>query len=316
MSHTVTRELGFAGRSIFDRPAFSAVSSWTSAVHLDDVQPGRYGDGVVSDTAAVVREGTTEVVEQSGSATACTVRIHVHDAPASPSERSLTNGSIVLGAGLGADLVISDESVSRRHLQITVSPQGFELLDLGSRNGTFYQGGRVGRVTLDREAVIVLGRVRVTVTPESQSGAPVASPQNQSEMRGGSAARARLYESLVQLLRLPPRVIEQLESHIWSGDVQAFGNVIQGCAPIGELPCAPSDGEEQLTEMLRRVLDVERPYQEQKDQVTNRFIDVYLSMLLEHTGGNQSAAARVSGIDRAHLNKMITKFRRGSKRTA
>ena len=90
--------------------------------------------------------------------------------------------------------------------------------------------------------------------------------------------------------------------------------MVRGYAALGELPQAPIEGEERLAELLRRVLDVERPYQQQKDQILNQFIDVYLSMLLDRTRGNQTEAARVSGIDRAHLNKMIAKLRRESNR--
>jgi hypothetical protein len=265
---------------------------------------------VANDSTAAVRDGTTQVVKHCNIAVDLGARIRVLDAPASPTERYLGSGSIVLGAGRGADLVISDESVSRRHLQITVSAQGIEVVDLGSRNGTIYRGGRVGRLTLDKEATLLLGRVRVSVGPESASGATVAPERLVPGIRTASGARARLYDTLVHLLRLPTDVIEQLEDHIWSGNLNEFGTLIDACTAVESLAQVPFEGDEPLAEMLRRVLDVKRPYLEQKEQLINRFIDVYLSMLLEHTGGNQSAAARLSGIDRAHLNKMIAKFRR------
>ncbi len=34
----------------------------------------------------------------------------------------------------------------------------------------------------------------------------------------------------------------------------------------------------------------------------------HLAILLQHTGGNQSEAARISGLERSHLNRMLTKL--------
>jgi DNA-binding NtrC family response regulator len=134
--------------------------------------------------------------------------------------------------------------------------------------------------------------------------------------RGGDVALlAQRFAAEFGVLRLPSQVIDQLERHNWPGNVRELRNVIRGYAAVGELPQAPIEGDDQLAELLRRVLDVDRPYQQQKDHILNKFIDVYLSMLLEHTGGNQSQASRMSGIERAHLNRMIAKLRGESKRS-
>jgi transcriptional regulator of acetoin/glycerol metabolism len=38
------------------------------------------------------------------------------------------------------------------------------------------------------------------------------------------------------------------------------------------------------------------------------FLGSYLGRLLAHTGGNVSAAARISGIERSYLNKLVKRF--------
>jgi DNA-binding NtrC family response regulator len=446
--------------------------------------------GVVDDTKVVVREISTAGVVQSRLPGTCSVLIKVLEIPAAPQEWLLTTGSIVLGAGRGADLVIGDDSVSRKHLQVTLSNQGIEVVDLNSSNGTYYQGQRIGRLALDREATFVLGRVKITIVPQvNVEASPDAETTRYGSLLGVSTVMRHLFSNLVQLeqssvplliegengsgkqlmareihehspvhegpfiavnceslepqwirselfgssggspattdtskagaieraqggtlflndvselpaevqpsllaalekyqvvrmgeiqespanvriiaasrrnlahevsagrfredlyyrlkvvvlripalrerqpdvcplaqhfasehgvLRLPPQVIEQLERHTWPGNVRELRNVIRGYAAVGELPQAPIENDNQLAEMLRRVLDVERPYQQQKDHILNNFLDVYLSMLLEHTGGNQSQASRMSGIERAHLNRMIAKLRGDSKRT-
>jgi pSer/pThr/pTyr-binding forkhead associated (FHA) protein len=46
-------------------------------------------------------------------------------------------GPVVLGRDAGADVVLDDARVSRRHARMTPEPGGIVVEDLGSRNGTF-----------------------------------------------------------------------------------------------------------------------------------------------------------------------------------
>jgi DNA-binding protein Fis len=182
----------------------------------------------------------------------CSAQVKVQGVPAWPRELSIGTGSVILGSASTADIAISDASVSRNHLRITIIEDGIELLDLDSRNGTYFQGVRISRLILDREAHIVLGRVKVTIEPRVQYDPSTAGVQTD---------------------------------------------------PIA-----------QLTDVMCRVLNFKQPYQQLKDQIVNCFLDLYLSMILDKTGGNQSEASRISGIDRTYLNKMIAKTRRGSNR--
>jgi predicted component of type VI protein secretion system len=49
-------------------------------------------------------------------------------------------GTVTIGRGRDADLVLADELVSRRHAQVTPVGPGAVVEDLGSRNGTFVNG--------------------------------------------------------------------------------------------------------------------------------------------------------------------------------
>ncbi|MGY8777276.1 MAG: FHA domain-containing protein [Longimicrobiales bacterium] len=49
---------------------------------------------------------------------------------------------IVVGRDEGADVLIDNPSVSRRHAEIRLSDNGWEVEDLGSSNGTFIRGQR------------------------------------------------------------------------------------------------------------------------------------------------------------------------------
>jgi pSer/pThr/pTyr-binding forkhead associated (FHA) protein len=60
-----------------------------------------------------------------------------------------------------ADVTVSDEEVSRRHLAVRPHEDGVELEDLGSTNGTFVDGERVGTGELRDGSTITVGRSRL-----------------------------------------------------------------------------------------------------------------------------------------------------------
>ena len=56
------------------------------------------------------------------------------------------------------DLVVSDLGVSRKHAELRKSPTGrYEIIDLGSHNGTFVNGSRVDRAELGDTDIISIG---------------------------------------------------------------------------------------------------------------------------------------------------------------
>ena len=69
--------------------------------------------------------------------------VRVLGAKAQPATLELRVGVCVLGSGPSCDIVISEPTVSRQHVELGLVPEGVTVKDLGSRNGTFYQGQRV-----------------------------------------------------------------------------------------------------------------------------------------------------------------------------
>lgn len=73
----------------------------------------------------------------------------------------LTTGSTTIGRSDSADLTLTDDGISRRHVKIAISEDDIaNLIDLDSTNGTFVNGTRVDMVIL-REGD------RVQVGPEA-----------------------------------------------------------------------------------------------------------------------------------------------------
>jgi pSer/pThr/pTyr-binding forkhead associated (FHA) protein len=74
---------------------------------------------------------------------------------------SVGEGALRLGRGIGADVVLEDRSVSRRHAVVTCRGAEVVLLDDRSLNGVYVNGERVAQATLRDGDQIALGDVQM-----------------------------------------------------------------------------------------------------------------------------------------------------------
>ena len=74
---------------------------------------------------------------------------------------SLATRELTLGSYSGADLQLSDPSVSRQHALIQVDELGHRVTDLDSKNGLWVNGVRVRDAYLNEGALLRLGRVQL-----------------------------------------------------------------------------------------------------------------------------------------------------------
>ena len=402
-----------------------------------------------------------------------------------PASLILSGTACVLGAGRDADLVITDETVSRRHAQLELVPEGVRVTDLGSRNGTYYLGQRIGELTIQLGSRIRLGAVELAVEPcasvledlprsrlqsygrllggspgmrklfamlqrlegslatvlvegESGTGKEVVARciherslvregpfvavncgaldralvrselfghvrgafTGASEGRAGAfetaahgtllldevgelsldvqpvllralesgcfsrvgesqerPAKARViaatHRDLGQLVRegrfredlyyrlavvklalpplrersadiealavqfgrelgcgeLPQDVLEELKSRTWPGNLRELKNALHAFLAIGILtPERQSRSSNLLVDALSQCIDFQQPYAELKERLLESFLRLYVERLLNHTGGNQSAAARISGLERSYFSKVVRRF--------
>lgn len=94
-------------------------------------------------------------------------RIEVTTGPSRGLTKIVSEGKIRIGSAPSNDLAIDDRKISRHHLEITFSAQGLHVQDLGSKNGTFFQGSRVGSADVPAAgAVFVLGDSEVALRPD------------------------------------------------------------------------------------------------------------------------------------------------------
>lgn len=78
----------------------------------------------------------------------------------------LDKPEMFIGRDLNNDIVINDPEISRRHARLVLQQNGYILEDLGSTNGTFFQGQRLtAPLSLQPAQVITFGE-RITVAYE------------------------------------------------------------------------------------------------------------------------------------------------------
>jgi len=429
-------------------------------------------------------DATTAAVRQDAPALPLGAVIRVLNSAAVPARFRLSLGSCILGAGAESHIRVPEATVSRRHAELSIVPEGVMVEDLGSRNGTFYLGQRVERIMLALGSRIRVGTVEVAIdadmdalTRDLAGGAPsygdlvgtspamrelfavmkrlegsLASVLLQGESGVGKelAARAihagslrasapfvvvncggiarelvlselfghkkgaftgaienrigafetadggsvfldeigelpldvqpvllRVLESgevqrvgettqkrvsvriiaatnrdlaedvrekrfrsdlyyrlaVVKLLipplrerpedvellattfarnagltELPREALEQFRLHDFPGNVRELRNAVEAYVALGTLPGTEAPLSGALTQALRQMIDPERPYAEQKERFAEHFTRIYLTELLTRTNGNQSEAARISGLERSYLGKLVQKL--------
>ncbi|WP_055426712.1 FhaA domain-containing protein [Bifidobacterium aesculapii] len=84
------------------------------------------------------------------------------------SQYLLTKDKTILGRGSGCDIVIDDPGISRKHLEIDITPNGVIARDLGSTNGTYVEGHQVPAATLLDGNTITIGRTRILYWASAQ----------------------------------------------------------------------------------------------------------------------------------------------------
>ncbi len=120
--------------------------------------------------------------------------------PGRPSPYRTREGVVRLGRDAGNEVVIEDPFVSRVHLEVRIFPHGVEVVDLDTKNGTFYQGARIRELAVRDEVTLQLGKqvtVRVRVGDDAPAVKPT--PKTDGELVGDSAPMQRLRMALSKL---------------------------------------------------------------------------------------------------------------------
>jgi DNA-binding NtrC family response regulator len=109
----------------------------------------------------------------------------------------LGESAAVVGTDAGANLVLSDDRVSARHVSVRVDGARFVVTDLNSTNGTWFEGSRITELAVPAGSTLLAGRSALRVEPEAQ---PLDLPPSQArrfgELVGESLAMREVFAVL------------------------------------------------------------------------------------------------------------------------
>jgi transcriptional regulator with PAS, ATPase and Fis domain len=89
--------------------------------------------------------------------------LEVQRGPDAGKSARLESPSFVVGTAESADLRLTDKTVSREHLRITLDPAGLKVRDDASRNGTWIGGVRVHAAVLTSDTTLRLGTTTLAI---------------------------------------------------------------------------------------------------------------------------------------------------------
>jgi DNA-binding NtrC family response regulator len=115
--------------------------------------------------------------------------------------------------------------------------------------------------------------------------------------------------------RFSPEGMAALRARAWRGNVRELRNLIEHAVvllPAGgdihpeDLPSVEEGGSERSAEALSTFTD-EDSYYSARERIVSRFERSYLKWLVGRATGNMSMAARIAGVDRTTLYRLMEK---------
>lgn len=107
--------------------------------------------------------------------------------------------ALIVGTDEVCDLRLTDDRVSGRHLSVLRMPSGYEVKDLGSRNGTIYQGSALTEAVLRPGATLKIGRSFLRLQPMPQA---IEVSPSQSRRLGEMVAESLAMREVFAVLEL------------------------------------------------------------------------------------------------------------------
>jgi pSer/pThr/pTyr-binding forkhead associated (FHA) protein len=147
---------------------------------------GAVGDGSTDTTIGFSREAAAQLSALDGDITAeeqeaiaalpsGSALLIVRRGPNSGARFLLDTDVTTVGRHPDADIFLDDVTVSRRHAEFLRHRTAFEVKDLSSLNGTYFDGVRIETALLSDGAEVQIGKYRLTFYASRRDLAPLAS---------------------------------------------------------------------------------------------------------------------------------------------
>ncbi len=117
-----------------------------------------------------------------------------------------------VGADRHCDLILEDAKVSRNHAELQATPEGIKIRDLGSTNGTFWQGSRIDQITVTTGTTVQFGETAVGFSATEIPSLPPSDRDRFGGLVGDSLQMRELYAVLELVSPSPATILLEGES--------------------------------------------------------------------------------------------------------
>jgi DNA-binding NtrC family response regulator len=147
----------------------------------------------------MIEKNATRILDQGGSMVRQSGRgrLLIVKGPDRGEAIAIAEVTLTVGSGAGNDVLLSDPTISRRHLAVEPGPDGVILRDLGSTNGSFVQGARFQELTLGFGTEVTIGQTVLKYVPSEEQ---LELQPSEEESYGSLAGRDPKLRKLFRLL--------------------------------------------------------------------------------------------------------------------
>jgi len=137
------------------------------------------------------------------------------------------------------------------------------------------------------------------------------------DRREDIVALAELFAREEGAANLDDDILEELSQRSYPGNVRELRNAVLAFMALGTLGAAsvsaamPQQQGQSAVSATKPRLDV--PYLAQRDALVEDFTRNYVAAVLDRTGGNQTEAARIAGLDRTYFGRLLARLGRPKK---
>ena len=133
----------------------------------------------------------------------CGVRVEVVGGPSTGLAVRSVGERLAVGSAPSNDLVLADRAVSRYHLEMTSSPYGVRVVDLGSTNGTWANGMRLHDAEVGPDTQLVLGESTLLVSRDVERAVAIHGSTALAGIVGESSVMRRTMAEICLLYTSP-----------------------------------------------------------------------------------------------------------------
>jgi transcriptional regulator with PAS, ATPase and Fis domain len=143
------------------------------------------------------------------------VNVEVTVGPDAGRRVRIDSPTFVIGTGEGADLRLTDPTVSREQLRLSLLPTGVRLRDEGSRNGTWIGGMRVSDLIVAKDTGLEIGTTALVLHLEAGPlDLPLSEGARFGDAIGVSAPMRHLFAALERVAATEATVLLEGESGV------------------------------------------------------------------------------------------------------